>query len=81
VTKASVRSIIAVAFQRARILPREDLCGETPYLVSAIATAFDICDSPRELQAMRRAAMAKNFDWEKSAAQYAALYRRLATAS
>ena len=55
--------------------------AETPELVSAIGAAFDIYDSPREFQAMRRAAMAKNFDWEKSAAQYGALYRRLATAS
>ena len=55
--------------------------AETPDLVDAIGTAFDIYESPREFQAMRRAAMAKNFDWEKSAAQYAALYRGLATAN
>jgi starch synthase len=44
---------------------------------TAIDDAFEIYAAPREFQAMRRAAMAKSFGWEKSAAQYAALYRRL----
>jgi starch synthase len=50
----------------------------TSSLEEAIDKAFDIYAAPRELQAMRRAAMAKSFDWEQSAARYAALYRRLA---
>jgi len=50
----------------------------TPSLEAAIDDAFDIYGAPRDFQAMRRAAMAKSFDWQKSSAQYAALYRRLA---
>jgi len=52
----------------------------TSSLTAAIDAAFDIYAAPRDLQAMRRAAMAKSFGWEKSAAQYAALYRRVTAA-
>ena len=52
--------------------------AETDDLVAAIDVAFDIYASPREFQAMRRAAMAKTFDWENSASQYGALYRKVA---
>jgi starch synthase len=54
--------------------------AETPSLLAAIDAAFDLYAVPREFQAMRRAAMAKSFDWGKSAARYSALYRRLAMA-
>jgi starch synthase len=52
----------------------------TASLTAAIDDAFEIYAAPREFQAMRRAAMAKNFTWENSATKYAALYRRLTLA-
>ena len=47
---------------------------------SAIDDAFAVYKAPVELQAMRRAAMAKDFGWAESAAAYAALYRKLGEA-
>lgn len=46
-------------------------------LNEAIHEALEIYKAPRQLQAMRRAAMALNFDWSESAARYAGLYRDL----
>ena len=46
----------------------------------AIEQAFAVFAEPLELQAMRRAAMAKDFGWTESAAAYAALYRQLGEA-
>jgi starch synthase len=50
-------------------------------LQAALEEAFAIYAAPREFLTMRRAAMAKSFDWDKSAALYAALYRRIAANS
>ncbi len=44
---------------------------------AAIDEALAVFAAPLELQAMRRAAMAKDFGWAESAAAYAALYRKL----
>jgi len=49
-------------------------------LQGALDRAFAVYAQPREFHAMRRAAMAKRFDWEDSAAKYAVIYRRLAAA-
>ena len=46
-------------------------------LTAAIGEAFDLYASPKDFHAMRRAAMARTFDWGESAAQYGALYRGL----
>jgi len=46
----------------------------------AIDDAFAVFEAPLELQAMRRAAMAKDFGWAESASAYASLYRRLGEA-
>ena len=43
--------------------------------LEAIDRAFQIYQSPKEFQAMRRSAMAVKFDWRDSALRYAALYR------
>jgi starch synthase len=50
-------------------------------LVSAIGRAFEAHTSKRELRRMRRLAMARKFDWKRSAADYARLYRRVAAAA
>jgi starch synthase len=47
-------------------------------LASAIGRAFEVHTSKRELRRMRRSAMARKFDWKRSAADYARLYRRVA---
>jgi starch synthase len=47
-------------------------------LHEALHMAFEIYKAPREFSAMRRAAMALDFDWSGSAARYADLYRDLA---
>jgi starch synthase len=52
--------------------------ADTASLRAALDRALDIYGAPRDFQVMRRAAMAKRFDWEESAAKYTALYRRLA---
>ena len=44
---------------------------------AAIDKAFAVFNTPLELQAMRRAAMAKDFSWTESAVAYGALYRKL----
>jgi len=49
-------------------------------LEGALDRAFEVYARLREFHAMRRAAMAKRFDWDESAAKYAAIYRRLAAA-
>ncbi len=46
-------------------------------LEAAIARAFALYQSPREFSAMRRAAMALDFGWSRSAKRYAELYREL----
>ena len=46
----------------------------------AIDDAFAVYEAPLEFQAMRRAAMAKDFGWTESAAAYGALYRKLGAA-
>jgi starch synthase len=46
----------------------------------AIDDAFAVFEAPLELQAMRRAAMAKDFSWAEPALAYAALYRKLGVA-
>ena len=46
----------------------------------AIDDAFAVFEAPLELQAMRRAAMAKDFGWAESALAYGALYRKLGEA-
>ena len=46
----------------------------------AIDDAFAVFEAPLELQAMRRAAMAKDFSWTDSALAYGALYRKLGEA-
>jgi hypothetical protein len=46
----------------------------------AIDDAFAVFEAPLELQAMRRAAMAKDFSWAESALAYSALYRKLGEA-
>lgn len=50
-------------------------------LASAIGRAFEAHTSKRELRRMRRLAMARKFDWKRSAADYARLYRRVAAAA
>lgn len=47
-------------------------------LMGACARAFDLFDDAEHLGTMRRAAMARRFTWAEPAAQYAALYGRLA---
>jgi starch synthase len=47
-------------------------------LRAALERALELYGVPRDFYAMRRAAMAKRFDWDESAAKYTALYRRLA---
>ena len=49
-------------------------------LDDAIDDAFAVFKDPLELQAMRRAAMAKDFGWADSALAYGALYRKLGEA-
>jgi hypothetical protein len=49
-------------------------------LDDAISDAFAVFGVPLELQAMRRAAMAKDFSWADSALAYGALYRKLGEA-
>jgi starch synthase len=49
-------------------------------LDDAISDAFAVFGVPLELQAMRRAAMAKDFGWADSALAYGALYRKLGEA-
>jgi hypothetical protein len=49
-------------------------------LDDAIDDAFAVFAAPLELQAMRRAAMAKDFSWAESALAYGALYRKLGEA-
>lgn len=44
---------------------------------AAIAGAFALYQAPRDFAAMRRAAMALDFDWRQSAERYADLYRSL----
>jgi starch synthase len=46
-------------------------------LHAAVATAFELYQNPKDFSAMRRAAMALNFDWSESAARYGELYRQL----
>ena len=46
----------------------------------AIEDAFAVFGAPTELQAMRRAAMAKDFGWAESALAYSGLYRKLVEA-
>ena len=46
----------------------------------AIDDAFAVFEAPLELQAMRRAAMARDFGWAESALAYGALYRKLGEA-
>jgi starch synthase len=46
-------------------------------LNAAVATAFELYQNPKEFAAMRRAAMALNFDWSESAARYGELYHEL----
>ena len=43
----------------------------------AITQAFDLYQTPKDFQQMRRAAMALNFEWRDSAERYGALYRDL----
>jgi starch synthase len=47
-------------------------------LDAAVTRALALYQSPREFSAMRRAAMALDFGWARSAERYADLYRRLA---
>ena len=49
-------------------------------LASAIGRAFETHTSKGEMRRMRRSAMARNFDWKRSAADYVRLYRRMAAA-
>jgi starch synthase len=53
-----------------------DLTGEG--LFSACRRAFDAFDDAELLGEMRQAAMARSFHWSGAAAEYEALYRRLA---
>ena len=46
-------------------------------LISAIGRAFDAYASRRELGRMRRVAMARKFDWKRSASHYLSLYQRV----
>jgi starch synthase len=64
------------------------LDGETGFLfdapvahayAQAIGRAFETYASGRRMGDMRRAAMARKFDWDASARLYAALYRKIAT--
>ena len=50
-------------------------------LLGACARAFDAFGDPGHLAAMRQAAMARRFTWAEPAAEYAALYGRLAGAT
>ena len=50
-------------------------------LLGACARAFDAFGDPGRLAAMRQAAMARRFTWAEPAAEYAALYLRLAGAT
>lgn len=47
-------------------------------LDAAVARALTLYRNPREFSAMRRAAMALDFGWRRSAERYADVYRRLA---
>jgi starch synthase len=47
-------------------------------LMNACTRAFDVFDEAGRLGAMRQAAMARRFTWAEPAAEYAALYGRLA---
>jgi starch synthase len=49
--------------------------AEIGALNEAIDRAFDLYQTPKEFHAMRRAAMALNFEWRDSAERYGALYR------
>ena len=50
-------------------------------LMGACTRAFDAFDDPEHLAGMRQAAMARRFTWAEPAAEYAALYARLAPAA
>ncbi|MBV9568086.1 MAG: glycogen synthase GlgA [Hyphomicrobiales bacterium] len=49
-------------------------------LASAIGRAFEAHKSKREMRRMRLRAMARKFDWKRSAADYLRLYRRVTAA-
>ena len=51
--------------------------AETSAFNEAIESAFDLYQSPKEFQRMRRAAMSLNFDWRDSADRYTALYEEI----
>jgi starch synthase len=51
--------------------------ADAPSLEGALRRAFDLYKQPREFSAMRRAAMALDFDWERSAKRYLEIYREL----
>ena len=52
--------------------------ADQPSLSAALERAFDIYGAPRAFHIMRRAAMARRFDWQPSADKYVGLYRKLA---
>ena len=51
--------------------------ADEPSLEAALERAFDVYEKPREFSAMRRAAMALDFDWDRSAQRYLEIYREL----
>ena len=51
--------------------------AETRSFLEAVRRAFDVFASPKRLFTMRKAAMAKRFDWSASAEAYLALYRAI----
>ena len=53
--------------------------ADLPSFESAIRRALSLYAAPQRLHEMRRAAMARRFDWTDSAQAYGALYRRLET--
>jgi starch synthase len=52
--------------------------AEGPALAEAVSRALALYQNPREFAAMRRAAMALDFSWRRSALRYGDLYRELA---